>query len=41
MLNSIKNRDELEKVHKLISLQSQIKALGLQDELGNQTFKKT
>ena len=38
MLYSIKNCDDLEKLNKLISLQGQVKALGLQDRLGKQNF---
>ena len=38
MLYSIKNRDDLEKLNELISLQNQVKALRLQYKLGKQNF---
>ena len=34
MLYSIKNGENLENLNELVSLQSQVKALGLQDKLG-------
>ena len=40
MLYSIKNRDDLEKLNELISLQSQVKELHLQDKLGQQNFRQ-
>ena len=38
MLYSIKDREDLEKLNKLASLQDQVKAVRLQDELGKQNF---
>ena len=38
MLYSIENREDLENLNELISLQSQVKALRLQDNLGKQNF---
>ena len=38
MLYSIKDREDLEKLNELVSLQSQIKAVRLQDKLGKQNF---
>ena len=38
MLCSIKDREDLEKLEELISLQNQVKAVRLQDKLGNQNF---
>ena len=35
---TIKNFDDLERLSKLASLQSQVKALGLQNELGKQNL---
>ena len=35
---SIKNVEFLEKLNKLVSLESQVKAVGLQDKLGKQNF---
>ena len=35
---SIKNREELEGSNELVSLQNQVKAVRLQDELGKQNF---
>ena len=40
MLYPIKNRKDLENIRKLVSLQSQVQALGLQDNLGEQNFHK-
>ena len=40
MLDSIENRDDLEELNELASLQSQPKALRLQDKLENRTFMK-
>ena len=39
MLYYIKDRDDLEKLNELASLQSQVKALRLQNELGKQKLK--
>ena len=38
MLYSIKDREDLEKLEELVSLQSQVKAVRLQDKLGKQNF---
>ena len=38
MLYAIKNNDDLENLNKLVSLQSQVKAVRLQDKLGKQNF---
>ena len=38
MLYSIDNRDDLEKIDKLVSLQNQVKELRLQDKFGKQNF---
>ena len=38
MLSSIKKREHLKKVNKLVSLQNQIKAVKLQDKLRKQNF---
>ena len=38
MLYSIKDREDLEKLEELVSLQSQIKAVRLQDKLGKQKY---
>ena len=38
MLYSIKNKQELEKLNELVSLQDQVKAARLQDKLGKQNF---
>ena len=38
MLYSIKDREDLEKLNKLVSLQDQVKAVRLQDKLGKQNF---
>ena len=38
MLYAIKNNDDLENLHKLVSLQSQVKVVRLQDKLGKQSF---
>ena len=38
MLYSIKDREDLEKSNELVSLQDQVKAVRLQDELGKQNF---
>ena len=38
MLYSIKNRDDLENLNEILSLESQVKALKLQDKLGKQRF---
>ena len=35
---SIKNREDLEKLNKLVSLETQVKAMRLQDKLGKQNF---
>ena len=38
MLYAIKNTDDLEKLEKLASLESQVKAVRIQDSLGKQNF---
>ena len=38
MLFPIKDREDLEKLHELVSLQDQVKAVRLQDRLGKQHF---
>ena len=38
MLYSIKNREDLENLNKLVSLQDQVKVVKLQDKLGEQNF---
>ena len=38
MLYSIKDREELEKLNELVSLQNQVKVDRLQDKLGKQNF---
>ena len=38
MLYSIKDREDLEKLEELVSLQSQVKAVRLQDNLGKQNI---
>ena len=38
MLYSIKNREDLEKLEDLVSLQNQVKVVKLQDKLGEQNF---
>ena len=38
MLYSIENREDLEKINELASLQDQVKAVKLQDKLGKQNF---
>ena len=38
MLYSIRNREDLEKLEELASLQDQIKIVRLQDKLGKQNF---
>ena len=38
MLYSIKDREDLENLDELVSLQSQVKAVRLQDKLGKQNF---
>ena len=38
MLYSIKNRGDLENLEELVSLESQLKAVRLQDKLGKQIF---
>ena len=38
MLDSIKNREDLENLEELGSLQNQVKVVGLQDKLGKQNF---
>ena len=40
MLYSIKDRDDLKNLEELVSLQSQVKAVRLQDKLGKQNFHK-
>ena len=41
MLYSIKNREALENINKLVSLNNQVDELGLQDKLGKQKFQET
>ena len=41
MLYAIKDREDLEKLEELASLQSQLKAVRFQDRLGKQIFMKT
>ena len=38
MLYSIKDREDLEKLEELVSLQNQVKVVRLQDKLGKQNF---
>ena len=38
MLYSIKDREDIEKLNELASLQDQVKAVRLQDKLGKQNF---
>ena len=38
MLYSIKDRENLEKLEELVSLQNQVQEVGLQDKLGKQNF---
>ena len=38
MLYSIKNREDLENLNELASLQDQVKTIRLQDKLGKQNF---
>ena len=38
MLYSIKNREDLENLEELVSLQGQVKVVRLQDKLGKQNF---
>ena len=38
MLYSIKDREDFEKLNKLVLLESQVKAVRLQDKLGKQKF---
>ena len=38
MLYLIENRDDLEKINELFSLQSQVRTLILQNKLGNKNF---
>ena len=38
MLYSIKDREDLEKLEDLVSLQNQVKVVKLQDKLGEQNF---
>ena len=40
MLYSIKNVKDLEKLEELVSLQSQVKAVRLQDKLGKKIFMR-
>ena len=40
MLFPIKNREDLEKLKELATLQNQAKAVKLQDKLGKQNFQK-
>ena len=38
MLYAIKNREDLENLNELVSLQDQVKVVRLQDKLGKQNF---
>ena len=38
MLCSIKDREDLENINELVSLQDQVKTVKLQDKLGKQNF---
>ena len=38
MLYAIKDREDLEKLNELVSLQDQVKAVRLQEKLGEQNF---
>ena len=38
MLYSIKDREDLEKLNELVSLEDQVKTVRLQDKLGKQNF---
>ena len=38
MLYSIKNREDLERLNELVSLETQVKTVRLQDKLGKQNF---
>ena len=40
MLYSIKDREDLEKLEELASLQNQVKVVRLQDKLGKQNFQE-
>ena len=40
MLFPIKDREDLEKLNELVSLQDQVKVVRLQDKLGKQNFHK-
>ena len=40
MLFPINNRDDLEKLNELVSLQNQVKTVRLQDKLGEQNFRE-
>ena len=40
MLYSIKDREDLENLEELVSLENQVKAVRLQDKLGKQNFHK-
>ena len=40
MLFPIKNREDLEKLNELVSLQNQVKTVRLQDKLGKQNFRE-
>ena len=41
MLNSFKDREDLEKVEEMTSLQDQVKVVRLQDKLGEQSFQES
>ena len=41
MLFPIKEREDLEKLNELVSLQDQVKVVRLQDKLGKKIFMKT
>ena len=40
MLYSIKDREDLEKLNELVSLENQVKVVRLQDNLGKQNFRE-
>ena len=40
MLFPIKNREDLEKLNELVSLQNQVKTVRLQEKLGEQNFRE-
>ena len=40
MLYSVKDREDLENLNKLVSIQNQVKTVRLQDKLGKQNFQE-